>query len=516
MEDTLLFSDEPEDTEVPKPSEDSYWHVLVADDEPAVHQITQMVIDGMEVKGRKVKLIAAYTGAEALKVMTERDDIALALLDVVMESPTAGLDCAREIRETLKNCYTRLVLRTGQPGQAPEEQVIRDYDINDYKDKTELTSTKLKTLIYSTIRSYRDICTVNQSRKGLRRVIDAISEVNESHTLKTLASAILDQIINLLNLRSDAICCRQLSAYAASIQDGRYHVLATSGELDQYQDVTSIEELPAEVAEAFNQATKQQGSFSTDKYYVCYKRSHMGAENLLYLEYRGELNDLDRQLLEIYSTNVGLTYENLLIREEIEDTQRELVYILGEAVEGRSKETGAHVKRVAKLSHFIALKYGLDEDVADLIKYASPLHDVGKIGIPDSVLNKPGKLDNEEWATMQTHALFGETLLARSDKRILKVASVIAGQHHEHWNGKGYPKGLAGEEINIAARITAICDVMDALASTRCYKDAWDYDRIVALLKEQRGQQFEPKLVDIVLDNFDEIKAIRARYPDTE
>ncbi|RCU45498.1 DUF3369 domain-containing protein [Corallincola holothuriorum] len=513
MDDKLLFSEE----EVAVPSNhdaQQFWHVLIADDEPAVHQITTMVLGGMEVQGRPLKLISAYTGEEALQVMAEREDIALALLDVVMETPDAGLNCARVIREEMKNKYTRLVLRTGQPGQAPEEQVIRDYDINDYKDKTELTSTKMKTLVYSTIRSYRDICTVNQSRKGLRRVIDAISEVNESHTLRTLASAILDQIINLLGLQSDAICCRQLSAYAASVQEGHYHVLATSGDMDKYKDVQSIDELPAEVANAFKKASETQGSFATEHYYVCYKRSHMGAENLLYLEYPGDLTDLDQQLLEIYASNVGLTYENLLIREEVEDTQRELVYILGEAVEGRSKETGAHVKRVAKISHFLALSYGLDEESADLIKYASPLHDIGKIGIADSILNKPGKLDDVEWQTMQTHANFGETLLARSGKRILKLASVIAGQHHERWDGTGYPRGLAGEEIDVAARITAVADVLDALASQRCYKEAWSYDKIVDLMQRERGKQFEPRLVDLLIENFEQIKAIRARYPD--
>ena len=516
-EDWLFAGGEEEQTQKDEPQlQNLPWNVLIVDDDESVHHVTRMVLSDFTVMDRGLNLLSCYSGEEAKAFMKSRDDIALVLLDVVMETEAAGLDVAHYIRQELNNLYTRIVLRTGQPGEAPEEKVIKEYDINDYKDKTELTSIKLKTLMYSTIRSYRDICTLNQSRRGLRKVIDAISHVNESRTLRRLASAVLDEIINLLGLHNEAIYLHKVSAYAASIQNGTYHVLAASGGWETAEDASCIDQLPSQVKSGFELATEKKHSQIFADYSVFYTRSTQGSENLLYLQHDGVLTDLDRQLLEIYATNVGLTYENLLIREEVEATQKELVLILGEAVECRSLETGAHVKRVGKIAKFLALKMGLDAEQADVIEYAAPLHDIGKVGIPDAVLEKPGRLDDEERAIMMTHSRIGEKLLDGSVRRILKVAAKIAGQHHEHWDGSGYPYGFKGEEIDIAARITGLCDVLDALASVRCYKPAWDYDRIEAYLKEKSGTQFDPRLVEVVLENFEEIKAIRAEYPDPQ
>jgi len=490
------------------------WNVLIVDDDESVHHVTRMVLNDFTVMERQLNLLSCYSGEEAKQLMASRDDIAVVLLDVVMESEAAGLQVAHYIRTQLNNLYTRIVLRTGQPGEAPEEKVIKEYDINDYKDKTELTSIKLKTLMFSTIRSYRDICTLNQSRRGLRRVIDAISHVNESRTLRKLASAVLDEIINLLGLHNEALYFHKVSAYAASIQDGTYHVLAASGGLESAENATCIEQLPEQVRKAFESATACKQSQIFKDYSVFYTRSTQGSENLLYLQHDGVLTDLDKQLLEIYATNVGLTYENLLIREEVEATQKELVLILGEAVECRSLETGAHVKRVGKMAKFLALKMGVDPEQADVIEYAAPLHDIGKVGIPDAVLEKPGRLDDEERAVMMTHSRIGEKLLDSSERKILRVAAKIAGQHHEHWDGSGYPYGYVGEEIDLAARITGLCDVLDALASVRCYKPAWSYEQIEAYITEKSGSQFAPRLVTTVLENYEQIKAIRAEYPD--
>jgi response regulator RpfG family c-di-GMP phosphodiesterase len=145
---------------------------------------------------------------------------------------------------------------------------------------------------------------------------------------------------------------------------------------------------------------------------------------------------------------------------------------------------------------------------------ASPLHDIGKISIPDRILNKPGKLDAEEWKIMQTHAQIGYEILNKSSNEILKCGSLIAHLHHEKWDGSGYPNQLKGEEINIAGRITALADVFDALGSERCYKKAWQIDDVVALIKEQRGKQFEPKLVDLFIENLALFIQINKQYPD--
>ena len=187
---------------------------------------------------------------------------------------------------------------------------------------------------------------------------------------------------------------------------------------------------------------------------------------------------------------------------------------LGEVVETRSKETAHHVKRVAEYSYVLAVKAGLSEERAHLLRMASPMHDVGKIGIPDSILFKPGKLTDEEFSIIKTHTVIGHSILKGSPRRIMRTAATIALQHHEHWDGGGYPHGLAEDETHIFGRITALADVFDALSCDRVYKKAWPLSDVLDYLREKRGRQFDPFLVDIFLDNLDEILAIRATYPD--
>ena len=206
--------------------------------------------------------------------------------------------------------------------------------------------------------------------------------------------------------------------------------------------------------------------------------------------------------------------EIINLHQELEDTQKEIIYKMGEIGETRSKETGNHVKRVAEYSKLLALLYGMEEKEAELLKQASPMHDIGKVGIPDSVLKKPGKLDAVEWEVMQTHAELGYEMLKHSSRPILKAAATVAGEHHEKYNGKGYPKGLSGENIHIYGRITAIADVFDALGSDRCYKKAWELEKIIELFKEERGEQFDPKLVDLFLENLDKFLEIRESLKD--
>lgn len=512
-DDELLFSGD--DDEHSTAEVNQTWKILIADDEPDVHKVTQMVLHNFTFDGLNLELISAYSGQEAKDIMLARDDIALAILDVVMEDEHAGLEVARYIREDLNNRYTRLVLRTGQPGQAPENEVIRNYDINDYKDKTELTTTKLNTLLYATLRSYRDICTLNQHRKGLESVIQASTEVFGSGTLNKFASAVLSQITNLLGLEQSALYCSSITHDTQlDIETRTFRILAATGDMSNSHHVACLEDLPLQVQQGFKDVLVEHKSQYYKDYYIGYFSTQKGSESLLYVTFHHDLSDLDKQLLEIYAANVAITYENLLMRDDIQETQKELVYMLGEAVEQRSKETGAHVKRVAQISQLLATVYGLPEREAELIKLASPLHDVGKVGIPDSILNKPGKHTAEEWEIMKTHALIGEEILAKSDKRILQLGSIIAGQHHEKWDGSGYPRGLKAEGIHIAGRITALADVFDALGSKRCYKEAWPIEEIIAMIKEERGKQFDPKLVDLFEEHIEALVAIREKYPD--
>ncbi len=219
----------------------------------------------------------------------------------------------------------------------------------------------------------------------------------------------------------------------------------------------------------------------------------------------------DENLTLAYFTDIT---EIVKLNEEIEETQREIIYAMGEIGETRSKETGNHVKRVALYSKELALLYGLQLKEADILHMASPMHDIGKVGIPDAILNAPRKLTKEEFVVMKTHAQLGYDMLKHSNKPILKAAAIVAGEHHEKWDGSGYPKSLQGEEIHIYGRITAVADVFDALGSERVYKKAWELEKILELFKEQSGRHFDPQLVELFLSNLDTFTAIRDKFKD--
>lgn len=222
----------------------------------------------------------------------------------------------------------------------------------------------------------------------------------------------------------------------------------------------------------------------------------------------------DNEILEYMSIRHDLT-ELFELHHEIETTQEEIIYKMGEIGETRSEETGYHVKRVAEYSRVLAKHIGMDENEIRTLVFASPMHDIGKVGIPDSILKKSGELTEAEFEIMKTHADVGHKILCTSDRPILKAAAIIAQEHHEKYNGNGYPKGLKEDEIHIYGRITAVADVFDALGSDRVYKKAWPLEKVLDYFKEQKGEQFDPRLVNILLDNLDEFIEIKNSFSDT-
>jgi len=201
------------------------------------------------------------------------------------------------------------------------------------------------------------------------------------------------------------------------------------------------------------------------------------------------------------------------LNNEIESTLRETVYTMGVIEEQRSQETHNHTKRVSLYSQLLAQKMGLPGRDVELIAAASPLHDIGKLGVPDEILLKPGELANEERKVMQNHASIGYSMLSHSRRDILKAAAIIALQHHEKWDGSGYPQGLRGEDIHVYGRIVGLADVFDALISSRVYKDSWEITQVIEWITQQRGKHFDPRVVEAFLASLDEFVAITRRYP---
>ncbi|PXF33110.1 chemotaxis protein CheY [Pokkaliibacter plantistimulans] len=200
---------------------------------------------------------------------------------------------------------------------------------------------------------------------------------------------------------------------------------------------------------------------------------------------------------------------------ELQLAQQKIIQYLGKAAEYKDNETGMHVVRMSHYAYLLAHAIGMDEETAQLLKQAAPMHDIGKIGIADHILLKPGKLDAAEWAEMQRHVQYGLDILGDDDSHLLlTLAREIIAHHHEKWDGSGYPQGLRGEEISLAGRIVALADVFDALTSVRPYKPAWSDEDAIGFIRDQSGQHFEPRLVDTFVALMPQILEVRARYGD--
>lgn len=483
------------------------WKVLIVDDEPAIHKATKKALMHFSFLGKNLKFISAYNKAEAKRIIEQHPDTAVILLDVIMDGEKSGLELVSYIRSQLKNSFVRIILRTGQPQEAPEEMIIREYDINDYREKTELTARKLYTAMTAALRSYRDIMRIDTNKRALERILASSQSLIEIKSMHKLADRVLNEMIGILSLSH---CnCEKITGFIAT-KDHNHDFYIIAGTNDYFakidQPVKTI--MPERDLKALCDGQKINNTYS--KFFKS-KNDH---KSLIYLTGLFDIEDWEIQLLDVLMVNLLVAIDNLYLNQEIEETQKEIIFTLGEFSEARSKETSNHVKRVAEYSKLLALKLGMPKEEAEIIRLASPMHDVGKLGITDLILNKPGRLSDEEFNIIKTHGVLGYEILKNSNRRIMKTGAIIALHHHEKYNGSGYPQGLKGNEIHIYGRITAVADVFDALGSDRVYKKAWPLDEILAYFKKERGQHFDPVLVDLFLDNLPEFLEIQKRYND--
>jgi response regulator RpfG family c-di-GMP phosphodiesterase len=492
------------------------WKLLIVDDEKEVHAVTKLALRDFEFLGRNIEFISAYSGIEAQKILDNDRDIAVILLDVVMETDDAGLKVARYVREVTKNHMVRIVLRTGQPGQTPERDVIVTYDINDYKSKTELTSQRLFTTIVASFRSYRDLVSIESNRLGLERVISASSDLFSTHSMGPFVHGLLMQLNAVFNHAQNAF---ELSSFVAEHHaspacEKSLTVVAAQGDFSGQEGELVAEVLPSSLKNVYLEAQKNNQLIFGEGYILYYSSDPEQISTLVFIcGIPADISEHDHHLIELFSRNVQIAYDNILLSQEIEDTQREIVYRLGNALETRSKETGNHLKRVAHFAALLAKLAGIDEQDIATLRLAAPLHDVGKIGIPDSVLNHPGPLDSQQWEIMKTHAQIGHDLLQDSTRKVLKTGALISLTHHEKWDGSGYPYGLSGDDIHIFGRIVSLVDVFDALYNKRCYKPAFETKICTQYIVDNSGIAFDPTLVDIFMLHLDQFMVIMHRYP---
>ena len=470
------------------------WQILIVDDDHEVHAITRVVLGEMTFEERPVRFLSAYTARQARSLLTENPGIAAILLDVVMETDDAGLKLVRHIREEMGNRQIRIILRTGQPGQAPERQVIAAYDINDYKAKSELTAQKLYTAAIAALRSYQHIATIERGRQGLERVMEAAVHLAGLRSRPQFLAGLVGRASALVTDATAALLC-------GAGEDGGVAILAEAG-LPADPPAAAL----ADIAAALNDGQVRWGV----RHGVAVLRGRDVAPLALCL-LGGPFAEGDRPLLELLCTKAAVGLDNLRLYERLNEAQVATVHALGKLAEYKDEVTGDHVKRLGRWATAIARElhargdfpHELDDGFCDTIGLASVLHDVGKVGIPDAILRKPGRLDDAEMAVMRDHASIGGSILRDAcggDRRgYLSMGAEIAESHHEKFDGSGYPRGLAGDAIPLSGRIVAVADVFDALLHRRPYKKAWDIGEVLDLLRAESGSHFDPRVVDAFL-----------------
>jgi PAS domain S-box-containing protein len=439
----------------------------------------------MELLDEKYDILASLNGYDAFEIINE-EKIDLILLDIMMPE-IDGYEVCKKLKENPRTKDIPIIFITAKTDEYSIEKAYKvggvDYITKPFKAievlsriNTHLTLSEQKTFLAHSLEE--NMILLNQ----YKQVVDESSLVSKTDLKGKIIYA------------NDEFA--KISGYTKAELIGKSQNIVRHPDVENivYKDMwQTIQNKQIWKGEVKNK--KKDGS-----YYVVF------AIVMPILDLNGDIKEyisVRHDITDIYN-----------LKQEIVETQKEVVFTMGAIGETRSKETGNHVRRVAEYSRIFAKYSNLSDEEIELLVDASPMHDIGKIAISDNILHKPGKLNDEEFKIMRTHAEIGYTMLNHSTRPLLKTAAVIAIEHHERWDGNGYPKYLKGEEISIQGRITAIADVFDALGSQRCYKNAWADKDIFEYFKKEKGNQFDPNLVDIFFEHLDEFLIIREKFID--
>ena len=443
----------------PKLKTKENYKIMIADDYDEIHVITKMMLKDFEFEGKGLEFIDTYTGEETIRALEENPDTAVLFLDVVMEDNHSGLNVVEVLRGRLDNKMTRIILRTGQPGQAPEETVIRDYDINDYRLKTEMTAKRLYTTLYSALRNYRDLYQINTHKNGLKKIIKTSANLFEHNSLNEFLTSILVQLSNFQKSNPEIVYIRddvdKEGGFVTIEKNKKATIVAATGKFKSYigKDIDLVSELK-EVVDKIKYSDKpEEKIIFVDSGFIIKNNAKNSFNNYIYIEGNNDIYDFD--LIHLFLTNYSVALDNYILNNTIVNTQKEIIITFGEVVENHFEETSGHVKRISEMMYNFALLLNFSHSEAEILKMASMMHDIGKIAIPDSILKKPGKLTEEE--------------------------------------------------ILLEARMLSIIDVFDAMTHKRVYKDAFSTEEALDYIRNQKGKHFDPELVDIFISNIEGI-----------
>lgn len=563
----------PQELSVENPEKGS-WKVLIIDDEQEVHDVTMLVLRNFEFEGKSLEILHAYSATEGIRMFGEHDDIAVVLVDVVMDGDDAGLRLIRHVRQSMGNQFVRIILRTGQPGVAPEREVITRYDINDYKEKTELSAQKLFSVMISALRGYRDIKALDDMRRGVERMLETATALFRARTVPRFAEIALGKLVSLFN-QEQAILHDKL---------GGGVFIAQSSQIFSRGEVLAHIGSPAMVAPGLHAILLHQGSDiepPVDTMSILISTRY-GEEYLIRLSLGRPTTALDHSLAELFRLKATLALEHLIVLQKNQDAQRQAINALARIVEERNPErlsnrtqhsqeqpdtfatltesiseiysrhnmTGAtgfvdflyqlatqaeigtwgsaeraaaHIVRIGLYSNLIARQAGLEPEFCEAIRIAAGLHDIGNLFSPTYACGNWYLADSPSRRAASGHALSGKDfLLCNSSSTlptsILRMAADIAMHHHEAWVGSGYPNGLSGKSIPISARIVAMADFFDTHTHTQLdgEKPPLSDTEVRELIAASSAYYFDPELSRVFLESFDKLLSLRASLIDLE
>jgi response regulator RpfG family c-di-GMP phosphodiesterase len=373
-------------------------------------------------------------------------------------------------------------------------------------------------VVISALRSYNDIIVIEENRAGLQKIVEASADLFCAKSLEIFIQGIVQQLSSILGCSQDAAYLTSAVATPQPVylaDSDQLYVFAGNGEYANHEG-KPIEDVVDEVKmSSCRKALKERSIVYADDHLVAFCDSKARRSSLLYLSgLPRKLTQVDKNLVEIFAQNVQIAFDNVLSTRDMEDTQQEIIERLGVAMEHNTNTT-QQLRRIRDICEFIGTKLGMEEaDIALLVR-AVPLHDIGSANVPSAILQKPEELEYLERESIKRHTTFGYNILKDSKRPIIQLAATLAHQHHERWDGLGYPNGMKGEEIALEARITAIADVFDALYNQRPHKPAWPVEKVVKMIESQSGKHFDPKIAQILLDNLDQIQAIQERHAGT-
>jgi len=373
--------------------------------------------------------------------------------------------------------------------------------MNIYKDDLFLA-------VLTAIRSFGDLYNFDENGISIDQIMESAKQIYRENQMYTFSSQAIKQLLSIVCLGNKDEE-KLMSGFVASKLDGMNMITYGIGSYQAYEKLILNDVIPESIQRLIAENRLKGQNMYTDKTVMLFFGHESVRDNIIFIESQKPIGAWEKNLIQLFEMNLSEDYAKLCQLNRNRLNTEKLVQTLSEVIEAKSKEMCHHVRRVASYSKLLAEVYALDAESIKTLEVASMIHDIGKLTIPDKILNKPGKLSPEEFESVKKHAIAGYEMMKESKHALIQAAAVIALEHHEKWNGTGYPAGLEKDATHIFGRIVALADVFDALSTDRVYKKAWPLEQIVDLLKKERGEHFDPKLVDIMLENINAFIHIR-------